>query len=63
MKLKWNKVEIALVKTWNYFHKVEIESHGMVDQKGIGAEKTCGYEWICMAGHELDGKNHIQKTK
>ena len=45
MKLKWNKVEIPLVKTWNYFHKVEIESHGIVDQKGIGVEKT----WIWMA--------------
>ena len=45
MKLKWNKVEIPLVKTWNYFHKVEIESHGIVDQKGIGVEKICGYEW------------------
>ena len=68
MKLKWNKVEIPLVKTWNYFHKVEIESHGIVDQKGIGVEKTCGYmngcgyEWLgvnCMIGTIFKIQNKI----
>lgn len=60
MKLEWKKVEIPLVRKWNNFHMMEIESHGIVDGK-----REDMWVWVAMAcvGCELDGKKQIQLAK
>lgn len=45
MKLEQKKVESPLVRKWNNFHMMEIESHRIVHEKRIGREKTFGCRW------------------
>lgn len=61
MKLEWKKVEIPLVRKWNNFHMMEIESHGIVDRKRDRSGEDM-WVWVAMAcvGCELDGKKQIQ---